>query len=281
MGVPVICMPGALGTAETDFFAQFPGLSHRHRVISFDPRGYGKSRPPAREWSADFYHRDARDAHAIMEQLNIDAYNVIGWSDGANAAAILAAEQPVAVRKLVLIAGNPVITQKDIEQLEPTRDVKKSWSQGMLNLHLPVYGDDLQPMWDGFNDAMMAIFARGGSVCEEEAKVIQCPTFVMQGQRDPLVPMFHAEWFHRNIPTCKLHVFPEGKHNPHIKYADEFNRLVLDFFADAPALTPAATAAEQTGRPESVPPSAAGAESETVAGEREFVAEQPSKKSKL
>ena len=43
--------------------------------------------------------------------------------------------------------------------------------------------------------------------------------------------MFHPEWFHKNIPGARLHVFPEGKHNIHIKYADEFNKLVLDFFA--------------------------------------------------
>ena len=41
-GTPVLCMPGALGTALTDFDAQLRGLAGAHRVVSFDPRGYGK-----------------------------------------------------------------------------------------------------------------------------------------------------------------------------------------------------------------------------------------------
>lgn len=229
---PIICMPGAMGTAETDFFPQLKGLADKYRVISFDPRGYGKSRPPVRDWPEDFYQRDARDVAAIMEKLGHASYNVVGWSDGANAAVHLAAQQPDAVNKLVVFGGNAWVEQEDIDSYEATRDIKKNWSKRMLALHEPVYGDELQPMWDGFCDAMKAIMARGGDICQEEAKALKCPTFVLAGQKDPIVPMFHPEWFSKNIPDCKFHVFPEGKHNIHIKYADDFNKLVAEFFAE-------------------------------------------------
>merc|ERR1719313_171665 len=61
-GVPVLCMPGAMGTAETDFSYQLDGLSQKHGVVSLDPRGYGQSRPPSRRYPRDFYHVDADDA---------------------------------------------------------------------------------------------------------------------------------------------------------------------------------------------------------------------------
>lgn len=229
---PVLCMPGALGTAVTDFPQQLEGLSEQHQVISFDPRGYGNSRPPVRDWPADFYHRDARDAHAIMESLGFSEYNVVGWSDGANAAVILAAMQPQAVRRLVIFGGNAWVDQDDIDSYEATREVKKNWSKRMLATHLPVYGDDLQPMWDGFCDAMKGLLSRGGDICQKEALRIQCMTFVLAGAKDPMVPMCHPEWFSKNIRSARLHVFPEGKHNIHIKYAQEFNQLVMDFFAE-------------------------------------------------
>ena len=41
-GPPVICLPGAMGTAETDFAAQLEGLAPSLGVVAFDPRGYGK-----------------------------------------------------------------------------------------------------------------------------------------------------------------------------------------------------------------------------------------------
>lgn len=230
---PVLCMPGAMGTAETDFPYQLKGsMSAKYNVISMDPRGYGKSRPPVRDWPADFYQRDAADAHAVMEKLGFKAYSVIGWSDGANSAVILADKHPDVVKKLVILGGNAWVEQADIDSYEATRDVKKNWSKRMLDLHVPVYGDDLQPMWDGFCDAMKAIMARGGHINMEEAKRIRCPTFVLAGAKDPIVPLFHAKWYHENIPGAKLHVFPEGKHNIHIKYGDEFNELVMNFLAE-------------------------------------------------
>jgi valacyclovir hydrolase len=58
--MPLLCMPGAMGTAETDFAPQLTGLSDTTQVISFDPRGYGRSRPPAREFPIDFYQQDSR-----------------------------------------------------------------------------------------------------------------------------------------------------------------------------------------------------------------------------
>jgi len=231
-GPPVVCMPGAMGTAETDFAAQLKGLSSGHQVISFDPRGYGKSRPPVRDWPANFYERDADDTHAIMEALGFKKYNIVGWSDGANAAVLLAAKRPEAVQKLVIFGGNAWVEQADIDSYEATRDVKANWSKRMLDTHLPVYGDELQPMWDGFCDAMQAIMARGGDICQNEAKALTCPTFVLAGAKDPIVPMNHPEWFAKNIPNARLHVFPEGKHNIHIKYANEFNKLVANFLAE-------------------------------------------------
>jgi len=228
---PVICIPGAIGTAETDFSGQLLGLSERHRVVSFDPCGYGKSRPPVRNWK-NFYYQDGEDAHAVMESLGYSKYNVIGWSDGANAATLLAARRPDAVQKLVIFGGNAWVEQQDIDLYEQTRDVKTHWSKGMLAKHLPVYGDDLQPMWDGFCDAMKAIMDAGGDVCQVQAKSIQCPTFVLAGAKDAMAPIHHPQWLSENIPNARLHVFPDGKHNMHIKYKDDFNKMVLDFLAE-------------------------------------------------
>ncbi|KAJ9470122.1 putative aminoacrylate hydrolase RutD [Diplonema papillatum] len=231
-GTPVLCMPGALGTAETDFSGQLDDLpEHGFRVISFDPRGYGKSRPPTRTYPPDFYHIDANDAATIMESLGIQKYSVMGWSDGANAAVILAANHPDAVARLVMFGGNSYITQEDIDAYEATRDVATKWSAGMKAKHVPVYGRDLQPMWDSFCDAMLAIYRTGGVINKDEAKLIKCPTLIVHGKKDPIVPLMHAEWYHKNIPGASVYYFEEGKHNIHIKYRLQFNALVSTFLS--------------------------------------------------
>jgi valacyclovir hydrolase len=43
------------------------------------------------------------------------------------------------------------------------------------------------------------------------------------------VPRFHADALHDGIAGSRVHFFPNGKHNIHIAYAQEFNQLVSDF----------------------------------------------------
>lgn len=65
----VLCMPGALGSTQSDFGPQLKGLSDEFTVIAFDPRGYGKSIPPKRDFPPDFFARDADDAAGLMDAL--------------------------------------------------------------------------------------------------------------------------------------------------------------------------------------------------------------------
>ena len=134
----VCCTHGA-GTAETDFAPQLRDLSDTMQVVSFDPRGYGQSRPPRRDFPVDFYQQDADDAAALMEALGHKEYNVVGWSDGSIAAVLLAAKQKAAVGKLVIFGGNAFFTKDDIDAYEATRDIETSWSKRMKATHVPVY----------------------------------------------------------------------------------------------------------------------------------------------
>lgn len=233
-GLPLVCMPGAMGTAETDFGPQLAGLSDAHQVVSFDPRGYGKSRPPARDFPLDFYQRDADDAAALMAALGHERYAVMGWSDGAISAVMHTAAHAAAVEKLVIFGGNAYLTQDDIDAFEETRDVEASWSKRMKATHYPTYGaEGLQTMWSAAIDAWAGIYKTGGGdVCMAQAKSITCPTMVLHGAKDPICLAEHPEWFKANIPgATALHTLPDGKHNLHIKYADEVNGLVRDFLA--------------------------------------------------
>ena len=97
---------------------QLKGLSDALQVVSYDPRGYGKSQPPVRDFPLGFYQREADDCAALMAALGHERYGVMGWSDGAIAAVKLAASQPEAVVKLCIFGGNSYFTQEDIDAFE-------------------------------------------------------------------------------------------------------------------------------------------------------------------
>ena len=231
----ILCLPGALGSTRTDFDAQLKSatLTANHSVIAVDPRGYGQSRPLDRTFSSDYLHRDAEDGLAVMQSLGFNHFSILGWSDGANSAVIMAANEPDAVKKLVIWGGNAFITEEDMKLYEATKNVD-TWSTRFRDAMETVYGPDgLRELWAKWNSGVEEIFSQGGNLYREDVGKVQCPTFLLHGMKDPLVPQFHVDYLRENL-KCPLlyHEFPEGKHNIHLKYADEFNRMVTDFLSE-------------------------------------------------
>ena len=230
-GSPLLCLPGALGTGMTDFAPQLEELSQHFRVIAPDPRGYGKSRPPERDFPLGFLQRDCDDMAALMAALGCRSFAVAGWSDGATTAALMAIVYPERISKLIIWGGNAYDTAEDIEAYEKTRDLA-SWSLRTRERMGAIYRDALQDLWAGWCDARQAIQRAGGEICRRRLHLIRCPTLILHGEEDPLVPNFHPRVFHQGIANSRLHVFPEGRHNIHLFYAAEFNRLVREFLQE-------------------------------------------------
>lgn len=231
-GRPLLLIPGALGTGAGDFPGQIGWFAERgFEVIAPDPRGYGKSRPPERDYPPDFYHRDAGDMFALMSGLGHQRFNIIGWSDGGNIAVIMAATQPQRVARLAVFGGQSFLTAEDIAAFNDIREIS-AWSPRAAEAMRAVYGDALDALWHRYVAGQEALFLAGGDLYRALLSRVECPTFVLHGAQDPLTPGLHAETIHRGISGSRLHIFPEGKHNIHIRYADEFNPLVHAFLTE-------------------------------------------------
>uniref|UniRef100_A0A023FMG8 Putative valacyclovir hydrolase n=1 Tax=Amblyomma cajennense TaxID=34607 RepID=A0A023FMG8_AMBCJ len=228
---PVVLLPGAIGSTRTDFSLQLEKLDQKlFTIIAWDPPGYGFSRPPERNFPVDFYHRDARVLARVMHKLGHKQYSVIGWSDGANTGLVLAAIQPDCVQKLVAFGGNAYITEHDVQLLEATRNTEK-WSEKMRASMEALYGTEhFRHLWSSYCDFYQDLLQKHeGEVCRNELPHIRCPTLIVHGGKDPLVPSHHAHYLLQHIANAKLYVIPDGKHNLHFKYADEFNKIVTEF----------------------------------------------------
>ena len=231
-GVPLLLIPGALGTGAGDFPGQLGWFAERgFEVIAPDPRGYGQSRPPERDYPLDFYYRDAADMFALMAGLGHERFGILGWSDGANIAAIMAAQKPESVMKLVMFGGQSFLTAEEIAVFNTIRKIS-AWSPSAAEAMRAIYGDVLDELWDRYVDGQEALFQAGGNLYRERLSQVRCPAFVLHGARDPLVPAFHPEAIHHGIAGSRLHIFPEGKHNIHLRYAGEFNALVHAFLTE-------------------------------------------------
>ncbi|CAL4201711.1 unnamed protein product, partial [Meganyctiphanes norvegica] len=226
-----ICLPGALGTHKSDFGPQLQSLAGDEvTLVAWDPPGYGDSRPPPRNFTLDFLNKDAALADQMMKHLGYDKYSVLGWSDGGITGMILAAAFPDSVEKLIIWGANAYLTDQDIKIYNGIRDINK-WSARMRAPLEATYGVDyFKNLWEGWVDTFIAIHKeKNGDLCMGDLANINCSTLIIHGVKDPMVPIEHADFLHKNIKGSRLILMEEGKHNLHLRYANEFNRMVLDF----------------------------------------------------
>lgn len=117
----LLLMPGALGSGITDFKPQIsalPKLLPNYTIIAWDPPGYGKSIPPSRQFTKDFFAKDADFAADLMKTVGFNVFSILGWSDGGITGMILAAKYPDVVDKLVIWGSNSYIIEKELKIYE-------------------------------------------------------------------------------------------------------------------------------------------------------------------
>ncbi|XP_069687585.1 valacyclovir hydrolase isoform X2 [Periplaneta americana] len=215
----------------SDFKPQVESLDRtKFTVVAWDPPGYGNSRPPTREFPLNFLEKDADWAVKFMQALSINRFSMLGWSDGGMSAMILASKYPDLVDRMVIWGGSAYIIEKEVKLFEGMRDVS-TWSERMRAPLEKLYGkEEFAAMWGRWVDAQLGIYKeRGGDILKACLPKISCPTLIVHGSKDPMVAPEHPPYLVQNIRNSRLHVFEEGKHNLHLRFATEFNALVTDF----------------------------------------------------
>ena len=227
----LVCIPGAMGTTRSDFTPQLDYFGSRDglQIVAFDPRGYGNSRPPQRQFSGTIFENDAKDVKGLMHAFGITKFSVLGWSYGAIAGLILASLFSDSVRSLVVWGGIAYVSKEDIECYNKIRDLSK-WSKKMLEPLEQEYGrEGLHQLWNSWLDVLEEVYHSGGNICKDMLSNIKCPTLILHGIKDPIVPNFHPTYLSANIHNSSVYNFPDGKHNIHLRYSEEFNQIVEKF----------------------------------------------------
>ena len=97
-GRPMILLHGGLGTGEM-FGPTLPALSANHQVIAPDLQGHGRTadidRPIDIRLMAD-------DIAALIDHLELDKPDIVGYSLGGGVAFMTAAKYPDKIRRLVI-----------------------------------------------------------------------------------------------------------------------------------------------------------------------------------
>src|SRR5579863_9392427 len=135
-GAPVIFLHGGTVFFDNSFANQRDYFASYRTVIGIDQRGHGHS--PDGPWSLS-YKMMADDTAAIIEQLGPGPVDIVGHSDGADLALVLARDHPNLVRRLVISGANIRV------DLSPEERLRSQWSQEQLDAHLQKMASGLPP----------------------------------------------------------------------------------------------------------------------------------------
>lgn len=238
-GSPVLLIHG-LGSSQRDWEAQIPALAPRHRVVSFDQRGHGKSAPV----SAPYTMRDlAADAAAVIRSHGAAPCHVVGLSLGGMVAFQLALDEPGLVRSLVIVNSGPevvpraakehvaIFARRVLSRLLPMR-----WLGALLSRRLFPHENQSKLRADfvarfaenhkpSYLRAVSAIL--GWSVAHRLESLAQ-PVLVVSGDRD-YTPTARKRLYVERLPRATMEIVKDSGHATPVDQPAEFNRLVLDF----------------------------------------------------
>ena len=223
----VLLVPGGTGSIRTDMMPLVKSLDRsKVTIIAMDPAGYGRSRPPDRNYDLgpDMYKVDAGNAVKLMEKLGYSEFTWIGWSDGGRTGLVAAALYPASVERLIIWGAAPVVTQRQKLALSASTDMN-TWDPVRKESFISEYGlATAQAMWARHT----AFYQTLNNLCEELICKIRCPTLILHGRRDPV----EEEVVHKlskQIALCEYHVYPDGGHGIHIEKNADVTRRIHTF----------------------------------------------------
>jgi pimeloyl-ACP methyl ester carboxylesterase len=214
-GEPLLLIHGNNGSIQ-DFKNQIPTFSKSYQVIIADNRSHGKSIDRQDSLS---YEQMADDFTALLDHLKLDSVNVIGWSDGGINGLLLASRHPKKVRKLAVTGANLTpepVKSTDAWVVENEFQVIDSLSR------LPLTGENKRQL------KLHRLLVDEPHISHAVLNKIQCPTLVIGGDHDVIVPR-HTLEIAELIPKSYLWILPNSGHSTPIFYKDIFNSIVLDF----------------------------------------------------
>ena len=227
----IVCIPGALGTTNSFINqAEHFGSLGQYKIVTYDPRGFGKSRPPMRQFTMDFHSRDARDTKGLMDALGFKKFTVFGLSDGAMIGICLAAMYPDAVEKLVIWGGNAYIDEEDEKLYQKNKNLQEKQCEKLKALHGKECAVDY---WDQWIDTHLKIYDAGGNICEDKLSSVKCPTLIIHGMKDEFVPEHHPNFIAKNIPNSEVQKIDGAGHDiaKDPEYIDEFHHIIEQFLS--------------------------------------------------
>ena len=218
---PALVLIHGLMMSHKMFETVLPAFAEKHRVICPDLRGHGGSDSLGPPYTIP---QLAKDVIELLDRLQVDRFDLLGYSNGGIIAEYIGATYPQRVSHLVLgcaYAYNRDSLREKIEAAIVPWIIRvlgmKRFSHFMFS-RTPEIGPELADRMAEImasNDKQMMLKAwHEGNFFDARPLLpkIQASTLIIAGGKDDAVPMHHAKELVSGIKGAQLEVLPEGRH---------------------------------------------------------------------
>jgi pimeloyl-ACP methyl ester carboxylesterase len=192
-GRPLILLHGGLGSGEM-FGPILPTLSERHRVITVDLQGHGRTADIDRPIDVRLM---ADDIAALIDHMGLEKPDLVGYSLGGGVAFFTAVKYPQEIGKLVMASANIRRDAIPAEMLAQQAQVSSAAVEFMKDT--PMYQlyqrvaprpEDFGRLLDKIGESMSKDFDHS-----EEMRGLQVPTMIVCADADMAPPSHYVEAF--------------------------------------------------------------------------------------
>jgi len=221
IGPPVILLHGGLGQSG-HWGYQVPALiASGYRAVVIDSRGHGRSTRDGRPYS---YELMASDVLAVMNTLHLERAALVGWSDGACTALILAAKYPSRVAGVFFFACN--MDPTGVRPFEPTPALNRCFSR---------HAEDYKQLsatpeeFTQFVEDVGLMQRTQPNYSTQDLAKINVPVRIAQSERDEFIKREHAEYLAQTIPGASFILLESVSHFAPLQRPRQFNTAMLAF----------------------------------------------------
>jgi pimeloyl-ACP methyl ester carboxylesterase len=244
-GFPVVLIHGLAGDLSA-WAPQVAALRGRHRVLSFDNRGAGRSTQADEPVTTEDL---ARDTLGLMDAAGIERAHIVGRSMGGAVAQHVTLLDPGRVESLVLCASFAKLDPLGDRVLRNMRDVlewRGSWADHARHsvpfFVSPTYYNDhpeivarIESLIAG-ETRLHAAYSRSNQACLDHDTLdrlgeIRCPVLILAGGVDAICSLTATRWMQERLPHAETVVFEGSSHFFLVEESERFLAVLTDWLA--------------------------------------------------
>ena len=247
-GDPVILIHGSGPgvTAYANWRFTIEPLAQKYRVLAPDIAGFGYTeRKSDQQYSLDFWVKHLTE---WMDAVGVKKARFIGNSFGGSLTLAIASRYPERVESFVLMGAAGVEFE-----LTPELDAIWGYEPSIENMRKIVmsFAYDTSMMTDdlvrsryeasvrpGYHESFSKMFEvprqrhiKALATPDDQIRKIPHRAMVVHGRDDKIVPPTNSTKLHSLLKNSDLHMFSNCGHWTQIERKNDFNKLVMDFFA--------------------------------------------------